>query len=98
MRAWQAAQVGLARCCSIFCRTVRRVKSVSLLSGNGGTLGGGGGGGAPITFSSTHLPRSTGDVRLGSDVTIRIAPLPKIPQRFSSVRVTRRKRLPYTLG
>ena len=51
---------------------------------------GGGGGGAPMMLSSIHLPRSTGEVLLGSEVIIRIDPLPRIPQRFSSARVTRR--------
>ena len=37
---------------------------VSSLSASAGTLGGGGGGGAPSTFSSSHLPRSTGEVRV----------------------------------
>ena len=44
-------------------------------SSRAGTLGGGGGGGAPRRFSSSHLPRSTGEVRLGYDVTVRMLPL-----------------------
>jgi hypothetical protein len=31
---------------------------------NAGTFGGGGGGGAAKIFSSTHFPRSTGEVRV----------------------------------
>ena len=42
-----------------------------------GTSGGGSGGGAPRTFCSTHLPRTTGEVRFGSAVTVRTAPLPE---------------------
>ena len=35
-----------------------------------GALGGGAGGGAPSRFSRIHLPRTTGDVRSGYDVTV----------------------------
>ena len=35
-------------------------------------------------FVSTHLPRSTGDVRLGYDVTVRRLPWPKMPPRRSA--------------
>ena len=38
------------------------------------TFGGGGGTGAPRMLSSTHLPRSTGDVRVACDVTVRMLP------------------------
>ena len=41
---------------------------------NGGTFGGGGGGGVPKMFSSTHLPRITGDVRVAYAVTARMLP------------------------
>ena len=50
-----------------------------------GTFGGGGGGGVPRMFSSSHLPRSTGDVRFGYDVTVRMLPWPSRPPRGSSV-------------
>ena len=36
---------------------------------SGGTLAGGGGGGVPSRLSRIHLPRTTGDVRSGCDVT-----------------------------
>ena len=36
-------------------------------------------------FSSTHLARSTGDVRLPYDVTVRTLPFPSSPPRRSSV-------------
>ena len=38
------------------------------------TPGGGCGTGAPRRFSSTHLPRLTGDVRLPADVVVRKLP------------------------
>ena len=50
-----------------------------------GTSGGGGGGGVPSRFSSIHLPRSTGDVRCGYAVTVRMLPWPSSPRRLSSV-------------
>ena len=60
--AWQLAQTGFERCCSIRSRS-----DVGLLrpsfSGSGGTFAGGGGGGEPSSVSSTHLPLSTTDVR-----------------------------------
>ena len=34
-------------------------------------VAGGGGGGAPSSCSSTHLPRFTGDVRVGFEVTVK---------------------------
>ena len=58
------------------------------------TSGGGGGTGADRMFSSSHLPRIVGDVRVEYDVTARTLALPSRPQRFSSVSVTRRKWLP----
>ena len=48
--------------------------------GSGGTSGGGGGGGdADQMFSSTHLPRITGEVRSACEVTVRMLPLPEQP-------------------
>ncbi len=40
---------------------------------------GGGGGGAFRILSRIHLPRTTGDVRVAYDVTVRIGPLAKQP-------------------
>ena len=55
-------------------------------------FGGGGGGGEPSRFSSTHLPRSTGDVRVAYDVSVRMLPWPSRPPRgLPSGNVTRRK-------
>ena len=48
----------------------------SVVSSSVGTFGGGGGGGIPISTSITHLPRSTGDVRLASDVCTSMLPWP----------------------
>ncbi len=61
-----------------------------------GTFGGGAGAGVPSTFSSTHLPRSTGDVRFGYDVIVRMLAWPSRPRRFGSVTGTLRNWLPYT--
>src|SRR5689334_21913398 len=94
---WQPRQGGFLRCSSSSSRTDRGLL-LSSFSLSGGTLGGGDGGGVPSTFSRIHFPRSTGEVRLGYDVTVSTLPWPSSPRRFSSVRVTRRKRLPYTFG
>ena len=48
---------------------------------SGGTPGGGDGGGVPSRFSRIHLPRTTGDVRSGYDVTVRMLPWPSRPPR-----------------
>ena len=44
-----------------------RGRGAEIFSSSGGMLSGGGGGGAPSRLSSTHLPRSTGDVRVAYD-------------------------------
>ena len=44
-------------------------------------FGGGAGGGVPSRFSRIHLPRTTGDVRSGYDVTVRMLPCPSRPPR-----------------
>ena len=54
-------------------------------SGRGGTLGGGGGGGAPRMLSSRNLPRTTGEVRVEYDVTVRMLPWPSNPRRRGSL-------------
>ncbi len=64
IRAWQLEQTGLLRWSSMRSRTEAGFP-LSPVSRSAGTSGGGGGGGAPRTFSSSHLPRSTGDVRVG---------------------------------
>src|SRR2546427_11210667 len=62
IRLWQLAQAALTRCSARRSRTERLADSV--LSFSAGTLGNGGGGGVPRMFSSTHLPRMTGEVRV----------------------------------
>src|SRR3989442_8367729 len=91
---WHVAQVGFFRCSSSRSRPEAGWPPAPV-SGRLGTLGGGGGGGAPRRVSSTHLPRNTGEVRLGYDVTVRRLPWPSRPPRCSGVlNVTRRKRFP----
>ena len=85
MKRWQALQVGLARCISIRSRVVSSLPSLaSPVSSSAGTLGGGGGGGVPSSTSITHLPRSTGEVRLASEVCTSIEPWPRMPRRVAS--------------
>ena len=56
------------------------------------TPGGGYGGGVPSRFSSTHLPRETGEVRVATDVTVSMLPCPSRPRRgLSAGSGTRRK-------
>ena len=47
---------------------------------------GGGGGADDSRFSSTHLPRSTGEVRVAYDVIVRMLPWPSRPPRTLPVR------------
>ena len=56
-----------------------------LASLSAGTLSGGGGGAAPSRFSSTHLPRTGGEVRVGYDETVRIAPCVRTPPRCPGI-------------
>src|SRR5262245_62013807 len=86
IRAWQEAQAGFSRCCSIRWRNVP-LSSFSLF--NSGTSGGGGGGGELRKFSKTHLPRLTGEVRVGFDVTVRILACVSKPRRGVPARLTR---------
>ena len=78
--AWQLAHTGLLRCCSIRSRTDAGFPP-SPFSGSAGTSGGGAGGGAPRMFSSSHFPRTTGEVRVAYDVTVRMLPCPSRPRR-----------------
>ena len=93
--AWQLPHTGWLRCCASRSRmvggTVPGLISVRLVS----TFGGGGGTYTPKMLSSSHLPRSTGDVRSGYDVVASSAPCASNPPRCSGLgSVTRRKRLP----
>ncbi len=51
-----------------------------------------------MIFSMIHLPRSTGDVRVGYDVTLKMLPCPSNPRRaplsFRPSSDTRRNWLP----
>ena len=64
MRTWHTAQLGFARCLLIASRIDIAVpgSSPSILSA--GMFAGGGGGAEESRFSSTHLPRTTGEVRV----------------------------------
>src|SRR5579862_5985189 len=91
---WHDAQATLARC---FSNVSRRLLAVVLaVSSRVGTFGGGGGGGAFKILSRIHLPRNTGEVRVGYDVTISTLACVKMPPRsgafpFSPFSATRRK-------
>src|SRR4029453_10726524 len=86
---WQPAQTGFARCASMLSRKDRGLPSAAS-SFNGGTFGGGGEGGTPRRFVRIHLPRSTGDVRFGYEVTVRMLAWPNSPRRASDGTATRR--------
>src|SRR6267378_2541089 len=83
MRVWQEAQIAFLRCCSS-CSRIDEDKPI-LVSSRFGTSGGGGGGGAPTRFSSTHFPRSTGDVRLAYEETVSTLAWPSSPPRCASL-------------
>ena len=82
---WQVAHVGvravLLRCrarsdCGFLAGLVVRAARARSAAARGG--------GVPRMFSRIHLPRSTGDVRFGYDVTVRMLPWPSRPRRSSS--------------
>ena len=66
-------QTGSLRCCASLSRIPFGVCPV-FTSVRVGTLGGGDGGGVPNILSKSHLPRSTGEVRPGYEVTVSKAP------------------------
>jgi hypothetical protein len=72
--------------------------SLCALSARSGTTAGGGSGGVFSRFEMMYLPRSTGEVRLATDVIDSRLAWPSRPRRFGSVTGTRRKREPYTPG
>src|SRR5262245_34682917 len=97
MIRWHDAHTGLLRCSSICCRTVfGAVAAPLLLSSSVGTFGGGGGGGVFRNVLRMYFPRSTGEVRVATDVSARMLPCPSSPRRFGSLSFTCRKRDPYT--
>ncbi len=65
-------------------------------SSSAGTSAGGSGGGASSRLSSTHLPRSTGEVRVAYDDTVSTLACVSTPPRCPPVRSTRRKLGPVT--
>ena len=91
---WHDAHIGLPRCSSICCRTVLGAAGPLALSSSVGTFGGGGGGGVFRNVVRMNLPRSTGEVRVATDVSDSTLPWPSSPRRFGSVSVTCRNREP----
>ncbi len=83
MTLWQVAHTAFARCCSSRSRTDRGAPS-SPAVGRLGTSGGGGEGGVPRKFSSSHTPRTTGEVRFAYEVMVRMLAWPSRPPRLSS--------------
>ena len=79
--AWQLAHTGDARCLTVASLIVSLLPGSSLSVLSAGTFGGGGGGGAASRFSSTHFPRTTGDVLAAYEVTVRMLPCPSSPPR-----------------
>ena len=70
------------RSCDGFpCLAHRERLAVFVFSGRPGTFAGGGGGGAPSRFARIHFPRSTGEVRVAYEVTVRTLPCPSTPAR-----------------
>ena len=85
MKRWHELQVGFLRCDSMRSRVVSiRPSFASPVASRSGTSGGGGGGGVPSSTSITHLPRSTGEVRLASEVCTSMLPWPRMPRRLAS--------------
>ena len=62
------------------------------------TPDGGGGGGVPRMFSRIHLPRLTGEVRVGLDVAVRMLACVSTPPRGVPASETRRNPSPVTPG
>src|SRR5688572_21624112 len=91
---WHAEQLGSFLCCSS--RSRNDIAPAFFDSSSTGTSGGGGGGAAPSKFSSTHFPRTGGDVLVGYEETVRIAPCVKSPLLCSPSRLTRRNSSPDT--
>ena len=87
MMPWHAKHEGFALCMLMSSRML-----CAFLPGSFSlrlpTLGGGVPGGVPLMRSRIHAPRSTGAVRFGYDVSIRMAPLPSNPRRADCVTVT----------
>ena len=93
--AWQAAQDGSARWRSNCWRRVSRLLS-SPVGSNSGISGGGGGGAVSSRFSRTNFPRSTGELRVGWELTRRNDPWPSNPRRGAAPSGTLRNLSPLT--
>src|SRR5262249_24092393 len=92
IRAWQPAQGGLARCWIMASRMERVVPFSAPSVFSAGTTAGGGGGGDESRFSSTHFPRTTGEVRVAYAVIANKLPCQSTPPRgLSGGKVTFRK-------
>ncbi len=88
MIAWQAEQVGLARCFAIIWRTVRAlVVPTSFIVDGRNALGGWGRRNAFDIFQNERSAQH-GEVRFGYADDIRTAPLPSKPQRTESFNST----------
>jgi hypothetical protein len=67
-----------------------------LVPANCGTPGGGSGGGSPRMLSRIHLPRFTGDVLVGFEVTVSTLACVTTPPRGVPANETRRNFGPFT--
>ncbi len=85
MTLWHELHAGWRGACANCSATdSSRPSFASPVASRSGTSAGGGGGGLPSSTSITHLPRSTGDVRLPCEVSVRTLPCPSRPRRVSS--------------
>ena len=86
--------VGFARCASRRARTVSPTRPCSALASfarSAAAPGGGLGTAAPSRLCTIHCPRTTGDVRFGADVVVKMLPWPSSPRRgLSAGSATRR--------
>ena len=88
MRAWHTAQLSLLRCAAICARRLAAL-STTAPAGKLSLPGGGAGGGASRRLSRIHLPRLTGEVRVGFEVSARMLAWPSRPWRRGSPTGTR---------
>ena len=79
--AWHEAQLGLARCCSIRCRSVAGELDVLRRPSARARRAAAGAAACRGSASRIHLPRFTGEVRVGFDVTVRTLACVSTPPR-----------------